>query len=337
MPKSHAPHAERIAGLIKKSHEKMAASMHADSPTHHVMSGFSDAYRAWIDSVSANPQSLMDLQGKYMQAQMDLWMQAFQPEAKAAAHPVADKRFSGPEWEESPLFRYFRDAYLLTSKMMMQAVDQTDMDAHDKRRMRFFVRQYLDAAAPSNYLATNPEAIKAALESGGKSIEEGLKNLMARHGEGAHLHDRRGGLRGRQEHRRHPGRRRLRERPDPAHPVQPAHREGARAPAGDGAALHQQVLHHGPAARELARALRDRAGPHGVHGVVAQREAAARQAHLGRLPRDGRDRGPRRGARHHGRRQGERARLLHRRHAPFAPRSPCWRRRRRSRWRASRS
>ncbi|MDH5265078.1 MAG: class I poly(R)-hydroxyalkanoic acid synthase [Betaproteobacteria bacterium] len=179
MPKSHAPQAERIAGLIKKSHEKLAASMHADSPTRHVMSGFSDAYRAWIDSVSANPQSLMDLQGKYMQAQMDLWMKAFQPEAGAAAHPVPDKRFSAPEWEESPLFRYFRDAYLLTSKMMMQAVDQADMDAHDKRRMRFFVRQYLDAAAPSNYLATNPEAIKAALESGGKTIEEGLKNLMA--------------------------------------------------------------------------------------------------------------------------------------------------------------
>ena len=39
--------------------------------------------------------------------------------------------------------------------------------------MRFFMRQYLDAAAPSNYLATNPEAIKAALESGGESLAGG--------------------------------------------------------------------------------------------------------------------------------------------------------------------
>jgi polyhydroxyalkanoate synthase len=180
MPKSHPHDPERIAGILRKSHEKMASSMHADSPTHHVMAGFSEAYRAWLESVSAKPQTLLDLQGKYMQEQMNLWMRAFQPEAReGAAKPAADKRFSAPEWSELPLFRYYRDSYLLTSKMMMQAVEEADMDAATKRRMRFFMRQYLDAAAPSNYLATNPEAIKAALESGGKTIEEGMKNLLA--------------------------------------------------------------------------------------------------------------------------------------------------------------
>ena len=178
MPKSQQPHAERIAGLLSKSHEKIASSLNADNPTHHVMSGFSEAYRAWLESVSAKPQTLLDLQGKYMQEQMNLWMKAFQPEAKGEEAPAADKRFSASEWNELPLFRYYRDSYLLTSKMMMQAVDEADMDAATKRRMRFFMRQYLDAAAPSNYLATNPEAIRTALETGGKSIEEGMKNLL---------------------------------------------------------------------------------------------------------------------------------------------------------------
>ncbi len=179
MSKSHPHDPERIAGILRKSHEKIASSLHADSPTHHVMSGFSEAYRAWLESVSAKPQTLLDLQGKYMQEQMNLWMRAFQPEPEPEAKPVGDKRFSAPEWSELPLFRYYRDSYLLTSKMMMQAVEEADMDAATKRRMRFFMRQYLDAAAPSNYLATNPEAIKAALESGGKTIEEGMKNLLA--------------------------------------------------------------------------------------------------------------------------------------------------------------
>jgi polyhydroxyalkanoate synthase len=179
MPRSKPEHADRIAGILRKSHESIASSMHADSPTRHVMSGFSDAYRAWLESVSAKPQTLLDLQGKFMQEQMSLWMQAFQPEVKGAPDPAADKRFSAPEWNELPLFRYYRDSYLLTARMMMQAVDEAELDAPTKRRMRFFMRQYLDAAAPSNYLATNPEAIKAALESGGKTIEEGMKNLMA--------------------------------------------------------------------------------------------------------------------------------------------------------------
>jgi polyhydroxyalkanoate synthase len=45
--------------------------------------------------------------------------------------------------------------------------------------MRFFMRQYLDAAAPSNYLLTNPEALKAAMESRGETLQEGLRNLLA--------------------------------------------------------------------------------------------------------------------------------------------------------------
>ena len=207
MPKSHTQHAERIVGLLAKSHEKLASSMHADSPTHHVMAGFAEAYRAWIESVSAKPQTLLDLQGRYMQEQMNLWMHAFQPDGKEEGrHPVADKRFSAPEWDEHPLFRYFRDSYLLTSKMMLQAVDEAEMDAATKRRMRFFMRQYLDAAAPSNYFATNPEALKAALESGGKIGRGGDEEPRGGHGARQDLHDRRGGLRGRQEHRRLAGR-----------------------------------------------------------------------------------------------------------------------------------
>src|SRR5690242_21207681 len=53
--------------------------------------------------------------------------------------------------------------------------------------------------------------------------------------------------------------------------------------AHHGAAVHQQVLHHGPAAREFAREVRGRPGPHGVHGVVAQREAEAGEEDVGRL------------------------------------------------------
>jgi polyhydroxyalkanoate synthase len=62
--------------------------------------------------------------------------------------------------------------------MMMQAVETASMETEAKQRMRFFMRQYLDAAAPSNYLMTNPEALKAAMESRGETLQEGLKNLL---------------------------------------------------------------------------------------------------------------------------------------------------------------
>jgi len=146
--------------------------------TQQVMAGFADAYRAWIEAMSAKPETMLDLQGRFMQEQMKLWMKTLDPKSQGNGDDAGDKRFSGSEWSELPMFRYFRDSYLLTSKMMMEAVEKASLDAPTKQRMRFFMRQYLDAAAPSNYLLTNPEALKTALETRGESLQEGLRNLL---------------------------------------------------------------------------------------------------------------------------------------------------------------
>ncbi|HEX3060854.1 MAG TPA: hypothetical protein VHP62_15920, partial [Usitatibacter sp.] len=176
-PNTPPPNADRFAEQLGAANAKFANAMGGEGASREVMSGFAQAYRAWLEALSAKPETMLDLQGKYMQEQMRLWMNAMQPDGDASE--VADKRFAGPEWNELPVFRYFRDSYLLTSKMMMQAVDEAALDAPTKQRMRFFMRQYLDAAAPSNYLMTNPEALKAAIESRGETLQEGMKNLLA--------------------------------------------------------------------------------------------------------------------------------------------------------------
>ena len=172
------PHAERLAAELREASEKFASPLGTDGPTQQVMEGFAGAYRAWLEALSEKPEALVDLQSRYMEEQVNLWITAMQPEDAGAAE-ASDKRFAGAEWNELPVFRYFRDSYLLTSKMMMQAVEDSGLDAFNKQRMRFFMRQYLDAAAPSNFLMTNPEALKVAMESGGESLQEGMKNLLA--------------------------------------------------------------------------------------------------------------------------------------------------------------
>src|SRR5688572_3393072 len=152
-----------VAARLRASQEKLSGALTGEGATQQVMNGFAEAYRAWLEAMSAKPQTMLDLQGRYMQEQMKLWMASMQPAAGNGGPqaPAPDKRFSGSEWDALPMFRYFRDSYLLTSQMMMQAVEEAELDADTKQRMRFFMRQYLDAAAPSNYLLTNPEALKA--------------------------------------------------------------------------------------------------------------------------------------------------------------------------------
>ncbi|QJR15486.1 class I poly(R)-hydroxyalkanoic acid synthase [Usitatibacter palustris] len=170
---------EQLGDLIRQSQEKMAQPpLPEQSTTQQVMAGFAGAYKAWLDALSAHPDKMVDLQSRYMQEQMNLWANAMQG-SKAEGAAETDKRFTAPEWSELPVFRYFRDSYLAASKTLMQAVETAELDAATKQRMRFFMRQYLDAAAPSNYLLTNPEALRAAIDSRGETLQEGMKNLLA--------------------------------------------------------------------------------------------------------------------------------------------------------------
>ena len=149
----------------------------------------------------------------------------------------------------------------------------------------------------------------------GREPHQGARKPDRRCGQRPHQPDRRVGLRDRPQHRRDARLGRLRERTVPADPVRAHDRDGRQAAAGHGAAVHQQVLHPRPAAREFLRGLCSRRGPHRVHGFVAQREGRPRPPHLGRLRRQGRDRGAAGRARHCRQRQGECTGLLRRRHA----------------------
>jgi polyhydroxyalkanoate synthase len=180
MAKTSRKHrAEVIATAPPGSPGKSAGKSDSTSNAQAVMAGFGDAYRAWVEALSRHPEKLADLQSRFMQGQLELWNRTMQPRAEPAAAAVQDARFSAAEWGEYPAFDYLRRSYLMTAKMLMDSVDDAGLDAVTRQRMSFFMRQYLDAMSPANYLLTNPEALKMALATGGESLHEGMKNLVA--------------------------------------------------------------------------------------------------------------------------------------------------------------
>ncbi|MBX3685621.1 MAG: class I poly(R)-hydroxyalkanoic acid synthase, partial [Rhodocyclaceae bacterium] len=95
------------------------------------------------------------------------------------APPPGDRRFSAPEWNESPVFDYLRQAYLINAEFLGRVSDSLPIeDGRAKERIQFLTRQYVDAMAPSNFAATNPEFLKTAVETKGESITRGIQNLL---------------------------------------------------------------------------------------------------------------------------------------------------------------
>lgn len=131
------------------------------------------------------PEALAKLQQEFAARHARLWAAelARKPDdpAPAVALPErSDRRFAAPEWAESPIFDYLRQAYLINAEFMVRLAEAMPVaDPAARSRLRFLIRQVVDALAPSNYAATNPEFIKTALATEGKSITLGLQNLIA--------------------------------------------------------------------------------------------------------------------------------------------------------------
>ncbi len=49
------------------------------------------------------------------------------------------------------------------------------MDEKEKRRLKYFAQQIVDMMSPTNYLATNPDALEKALETEGQSLVQGME------------------------------------------------------------------------------------------------------------------------------------------------------------------
>lgn len=90
---------------------------------------------------------------------------------------VEDERFLDPEWHQYPAFSMMVQSYLLYTRWLEQAVyDTPGVSKKERRTAAFWVRHWFDAIAPSNFLLTNPVALKKLIESGGKSLVKGIEN-----------------------------------------------------------------------------------------------------------------------------------------------------------------
>jgi polyhydroxyalkanoate synthase subunit PhaC len=88
-----------------------------------------------------------------------------------------DRRFSDPAWTENPYFHAVLLAYLSGCDFARTLVSGSGLDDKRAAKAKLGLELMLDAAAPSNFLLTNPTAIKRAFDTAGVSLLNGARNF----------------------------------------------------------------------------------------------------------------------------------------------------------------
>ncbi len=179
----------RTMGQIAERSQKLVAEFVA---RQHAKPGLGmgdplNVGQAFLDMTArlmANPGQLVQAQMTLWQDYMTLWQNTTRRMLGQAAQPVItpsaeDRRFKDAAWDDSYVFDFIKQSYLLTARWIQGTVKQVEgLDDKTAKKVDFYTRQFVDAIAPSNFAVTNPEVVRATFESGGENLVKGLQNLL---------------------------------------------------------------------------------------------------------------------------------------------------------------
>jgi polyhydroxyalkanoate synthase subunit PhaC len=142
------------------------------------------AFLEMTQRMMADPAKLWQAQFSLWSDYLSLWSQTTKRMLGEAPAPVVepgpgDRRFKDEAWNDSAVFDYIKQSYLLTARWLQATVkDVEGLDDKTAQKVDFYTRQFVDAIAPSNFVMTNPEVLRATIESGGENLLHGLEHLL---------------------------------------------------------------------------------------------------------------------------------------------------------------
>jgi polyhydroxyalkanoate synthase len=141
------------------------------------------AYMDWAVHLANSPGKQAELVQKALRKSVKFGaylqrLAAGKEEAPCIEPLPQDHRFRAPDWEQLPYAAWYQ-AFLLFQQWWHNAtVGVEGVSDHHQDVVAFTARQILDVFSPSNFLATNPEVLRATLDNGGANLVRGLQNFL---------------------------------------------------------------------------------------------------------------------------------------------------------------
>src|SRR5271166_2818258 len=162
------------------THAKIAQLCAGFSPM-----GVAEAAFDWALHLAASPgrQAALALSALSKQAALLQTSRSSSPEGSEGDAPkragADDRRFAAEEWRQWP-FSLYTEGFLATQRWWDEATSQVrGATRHHLALLNFIARQALDTVAPSNFLLTNPVALKRTLSEGGANLMRGAMHFSA--------------------------------------------------------------------------------------------------------------------------------------------------------------
>ena len=145
---------------------------------------FMTATSAFMKTLSEHPTRMLETQVSYWAETLANYSRAQQALAKGQLSApedenADDRRFSNPLWKSHPYFNLIKKQYQTNARALRDAASELQLpDQIARRRVDWLTNQIIDMMAPTNFLATNPDALEKAIETEGESLVRGLENLV---------------------------------------------------------------------------------------------------------------------------------------------------------------
>lgn len=201
---SEFPEAARVAAAVEREQAARATLHSTGEPVAEMIALYMRQARALHESAEAtfdplgvvapivhaqiswllHPQEFTEFWGRFygdlLALQVHSAAKLADRETRDLVVPVAgDLRFSDPVWAREAKWDLLKQWYLFFTRQIQDALFQTPgLSPKERRRAAFWWRKGLNAIAPTNFLFTNPVAMRKAIETHGQSLRDGFAIFM---------------------------------------------------------------------------------------------------------------------------------------------------------------
>lgn len=174
---------EQGSAALAQLAERPDAKMGPYSPASE-FSAATETLTALVRKWLADPVKLSEAQAEFFRQFAALWNNVLTRMLNKNVPPLVapapgDSRFKDPEWDLNPFFDFCKQAYLLACKWAEDQLASTPgLDALERHRAEFYLKQLTSAYSPTNFPVTNPEVLRETLASNAENLLKGA-NLLA--------------------------------------------------------------------------------------------------------------------------------------------------------------